>query len=182
MSLHALRGGIISAIQKHLPQLRDCSAHPGLLSVDDLRRLSLHAPSVRVACLNVPRLERQGPVTVVHARWAVYVVVRGGSTEPRDEGALALVTKLCRLVQSNRFGVTGAHTPRGEVADNLYSAALDGIGVALWALTWEQGVDVTDFNDADLGEFKKFFGEWDLGKTAGTPVEGNLVLPEGEQK
>ncbi len=115
--------------------------HGGRFSLEELKRYAQQAPGVRLALLGVERVECTSFGKVwLHARLGAFVIAAG---QGRNAQALQISTALGVLVADNRWGVEEwAHTPQEARCDNLYDAALDKTGIAIWAITWRQRIEL----------------------------------------
>ena len=147
------------------PRKVDCAPHGGRFDATELGRFRLAAPAVRASCLAVASASADGDGSVLlDYRVAAVAIARGGRGEKRGEQARRLADRVAfelareqkgegglRLWPQAAFSATElapavAGGPRwGDIGEpreiraaNLYSAQLDGKGVALWAVTWLQ--------------------------------------------
>ncbi len=139
-------------------------AHAGRMdSKEELLRIAMSAPCVLIACLGFPRNTLQSGQPRAGARWGAYVITRGAVDEKRDAAALAIVEVLLANIMGNRWGVAGAGNPDGLRAENLYSAKIDNQGVAMWAVTWTQDIDLSPLVDPEtLDAFETLNSEIDM--------------------
>ena len=147
------------------PRKVDCAPHGGRFDATELGRFRLAAPAVRPACLAVASAKADGDGSVLlDYRVAAVAIARGGRGEQRGEQARRLADRIAfelareqkgedsrRLWPQATFSATeldpaaGGSARWGDIGEprevraaNLYSAQLDGKGVALWAVTWLQ--------------------------------------------
>lgn len=119
-------------------------SHPGRFDLDELRRLSLRTPAVRLALLAIPpgRREKDGRIKVA-AQWAAFVVAGDKAGVPRHLGALMMIDQLYRWLPYRRWGTAEPLNLETLDARNLYSAALDSQSAcAIWAITWTQSITI----------------------------------------
>lgn len=159
-----VRSAIIDAVKAAVPGLQDhVEAHGGRFDLDEIKRLAAKSPSMLVACLGVlsARANSAGETEAV-CKWAAFVLTTDKRAVPRDVGALTLVAAVLPVIPDNRWEVDGVNVPRNVRADNLFSTALDKIGVALWAVTWDQEITLGGLDESTLDLFALMHVDWDL--------------------
>ncbi|MCY4584897.1 MAG: DUF1834 family protein [Bryobacterales bacterium] len=139
MSTQALLAAIVADLRRQLPALKSCEIHDGRWNADELKRWAVGAPAILVAWTGTPRTETPG------VRWTdadqqliAVVATRDTPSLPRGEGARNLVDWLLLYLPRARWGLAGVGAAERVRAENLFSAALDKTGVAMWAVTWTQ--------------------------------------------
>lgn len=153
MTLIELRTAIITDLQTRLGAGVKVAGHGGRFGADELQRYGAVAPAALVSILGLADLQAQGSTIDATVACAVLIVTADRPGLARDLGALAIVTTLAPALPGNDFGldISGA---TGVRADNLYSATVDKLGVALWALSWRQpGVTLSALDAAELDDF-----------------------------
>lgn len=162
MSISSTLASIVAKVKLELPTLRECNAHDGQFSEDDLNRYIATDPSVYVSCLGWNDSEDQDEDLVVTAQWMMIVVTRRRSNEgsgaTRLSAATGFAEQLAFLIRNNG---TAANSWADEVngpatkikARNLNSDRTEKKGVTLWAIAWEQGVSVGQFDSDELDDF-----------------------------
>jgi hypothetical protein len=175
MSLDALRTAITAVIDTATPEAVTCAPHGGRFDVAELRRISAKAPAIFIAVLGFNDLAESSGSYEATISWAAFVVTRDKAGVLRDIAALNLVNALALIVPGNTWGLEAAiGTPDGVRSDNLFSATVDKAGVAMWAISWRQrmqlGQAITDAELATLDLFETFDARY--------PVEDDA--PEAE--
>lgn len=139
--INTLLETVASDLKGRVQGVRECAPHEGRFSLKELKRIAAQAPALYVACLGVPETEDPGTEqTEAQVDLALYVVTR---TRPGTErGALAreLVEWLLVYLPRARWGLTGVGPAEKLKAENLYSGEIDDNGLALWVITWRQGL------------------------------------------
>lgn len=136
--MKSFRDNIVEQVHTALPALKMCRAHGGRFDLGELKAVAARCPAAFVAPLRVVSTQDDGDGrTVARIRWALYIVTRDAPQLPRDVAALHLVEWLLVWLPRQRWGGPSGR-PEGVSADNLFSRQVDGVGVALWGLTWEQ--------------------------------------------
>lgn len=164
MSLVAFRESIAKVLDSKVPDIVSVDVHGGQFTLAELARVGAKSPSIRVACLGVKGATLDGGIRVAaEVQWGAFVIVRGTSITGRDEAALAVVNSLLKVVPGNRWDTDLANSPPiGIRGDNLYSSELDSKGLAMWAVTWMQKVDIIELTLADLANFATIVTEYDM--------------------
>lgn len=137
-----LRAAVVATIKGWLPDLRACEPHAGRFNLDELKRLGVQAPAVRVAVIGGDRALDLGNGEIdLPLRLAAFVVTADRRGLPKDEAAMAIVETLVKRVPHHRWGLPWAHPARADVQpENLHSTGLAGQGIALWAVGWTQAL------------------------------------------
>ena len=168
-----LRRAIVADLAARLPAV---SVQPlgGRLDEAELKRLAVKVPAVLVALMGVDGLESKGGAP--HATFSLAAVVvcgTGKKGEPADEGALALAGAVLEALEGNRFGCD-VGVPASVRAENLYSGELDAGHSALWAVTWNQAVDVSNnIQKPKLDDFLRCY----VREAGDGPVTQQIHLP-----
>lgn len=180
MSLITLRDAIAAELAAAIPELKTCEGHGGRFDLQELRRVAAKAPAVFVACLGFGDAEEEGDTTA-ELSWAAYVVTKDAPGKPRDEAALAIAQALAVHIPGNRWGLDDAEgRPEGIRGQNLYSDRLDKQGVAMWAISWRQRMNLGGAVDsAELAAFVTFHAEHSMAPGDGEPAATDEVtLPQ----
>lgn len=177
MSLLAVRTAIVTSLQDALPAGVSVESHRGRFdSAAEIKRFATKAPAVLVACVRSKLDDACEGMPILHASWAVFVITRDKPSLPRDEGALALVEAIALSVSGNTWALDDTSAPTAIDSRNLYSGAVDNLGVALWAVTFEQTVTNPAIDDATLatmGVFATFHQDIDM-----APADGQIDITE----
>ena len=169
------RDAIVSAIKTALPALYTCEAHGGRFDFKELSRWSKQAPAVLVAAVSVPSIA-DGPTRIAQVRWVAYLVTRDTPQATRDVAALDFAEALLRLVRNNTWALDNTQKPERLAAENLYSGQLDRSGMALWAVSWQQGVSLRASDIATLADFTLYTATHEVGD--GPVAEDRVELPQ----
>ncbi|HGY4723287.1 TPA: hypothetical protein ACNV1G_004536 [Citrobacter amalonaticus] len=115
--------------------------HIGQFSTADevKRHLSGREGCIRVCALRVTEVENRNGLTG-RVSWAAFIMATDAWGYSRD-----LRCEVIAASVMSRLTVRGAHTgmkaeraAENVRADNVYSGSLDGLGVAIWSVSWEQ--------------------------------------------
>jgi phage gp37-like protein len=160
----AMRAAIVAGIAAKLTTLRTCEAYHGEIDPDELRITEFRAPpAVMVVCMGFPSIAADSGQVRLVVKWGAFVVTGGARPDKRDDEAVALTTELAKLIPGARWSLSDVHRATDLAANNLYSAGADASGVAIWLVTWHQGLDLDPNVDIDsLADFVTFHAELDI--------------------
>lgn len=178
MSLLAVRDRIVSTLKAGVPGLRSVVPHAGRFTAEDLSRYSQQAPVGIVSCLAASKIDEEGGSVTPHARWAAFVLTRDTPNSKRHDAAIAFAQAILLEVAGNRWGLEGVHRPAALQLENLYAGPIDKAGVALWAVTWIQAVDLELTDAAALAALTKVHADYDLAPADGTIAAADDVTLE----
>lgn len=167
MSLLELREAIVTSLGNEVTSLKSVAGHGGRVTLDELRRLALpaSAPVALVAVLGGSGEREGGAGTgTCEAQVAVFVACLGDSQTLRDAEALVVAEAVFVQAIRNAWDYSDAQAPARIRVDNLFSGKIDRHGLALWAVTWRQQVNVgyTDDYATSLDDFNRLHTDWDL--------------------
>lgn len=164
MTLNEVREAIKSTLADDaaLAALKvDVRTHRGRFTFDDLQTVAARPLSVLVSCLAVKRAELQAGQVDCRCVWGAFVTAADKPQLGRDAAALAILTRLLLTIPGNSWGLE-LTAPEQIEAVNLYAGRTDEKGLAIWAITWEQVVELS-LTDADsIDDFLHFHADWDL--------------------
>lgn len=174
-----LRDAIVDTIQDTVGDRVSVFAHGGSFNLEQINRYSAKAPAVVVATIACRGIEIQGTERVADFRWVAFILARNDTGDARDEIALAMVELLMHLIGEQRWGVECAQATKKVNAANLFSAGVDAKGLALWAITWDQAIDLRGTFAQSLDDFLILFTKYDLDTTDGidNDAEDQINLP-----
>lgn len=150
--------------------VREVGSLPGDWDDELLGRLLRDVPGVYVALAGGPLEPGQG--VMLRVRWLVYVVTahHGGEEARRlgdalAVGAYALAARCAKALHD--WAPDGGNTCQLVELSNLYTGAIDRQGVAVYALTVEQLVDLDAGGEQALALFETFAVSYDVRAFAG---------------
>lgn len=131
----------IDALIEHLKiALPDCQVERfgGRFGVDEVRRYATKAPAVFVATESMPASllhtsEQDAEINVV----LVILTRDTRTTADRHQTAENIAEQLMLYLPNKNFGVEYAFPCRACIAQNLYTAQLNELGVALWGVVMQ---------------------------------------------
>lgn len=180
MSLLDVRDAAVKALYIALkPRTVAVTAHGGQLTTEELKRISTNAPAVLVACLGVPNIMLEGGVVTADSQWGAFVVTEDRSRVKRDSRGLLIMESVGITIPNNWWSGTAASTPKNITGRNLYSTALDKLGISLWVLNWSQKVDLEAVTTATYDNFERVYATYDVNETVDTvETEDQIEVPQ----
>ena len=178
MSMLNVRSEIARFYREELDTI-NVSEHGGAFSLDDIRRYAKKSPAAVVGCLGIPTFEIQGSVVTAKVVYAVFCIAHDEAANKRDAAALLLAESVAVETIQNTWFKSASSSPMNVVGTNLYSVPLDKLGVAMWAIRWEQRVDLQRNAIETLDDFLSMHSTYDIGETDGTDVNTDITeLPQ----
>lgn len=183
-SMVGLRDAIVTNIAAEIPAFQVVRPYGGTFNREELQRLALKAP----ACLLVMmggNIDREGGSPILDGSDIIaFIVTRGSSETKRDEAAIVLSELVAGLAARNSWLWQCARAPEGIQIQNLYSGAIDKLGVALWAVKWSQRLDIDVFDPGSDGEnlpdFHSLYTDYDLAPADGVIEFKQTIQVGGE--
>lgn len=140
------RNQVVADLKALFPAIRDIDAHAGRFDDDDIGRLVMAAPALRVAYLGSPRTEGQLVGTLVpNAKFGCFLITKDTIEAKRDAQAInigeALMVRFDRY-QPKKDGKTLSQPATNVRHDILYTTAVDKRGVLLSAVSWDVRITI----------------------------------------
>lgn len=182
MSLVGLQDAIVASIDTGLSSsFRAVQAHGGRFDEDELKRIATKQPACLVTVMGGAIARHGGSQGVCSADVLAFVVTAGSSTTARSRAAMDLAEDVGQLAVDNAWSYSDAKAPENIRAENLYSGALDRLGVAMWLVRWQQQTDFTEYDITQLDQFHTFSGKFDLDPRDGViNIEALVYLHESQ--
>jgi hypothetical protein len=178
----ALLDAICARLRDRLPGVRSVERHGGSFDLEELKRIAVQAPCVRVALVGCGRAERESSgELVLPLSLALVVVARDSAVEgvgrtPRDAAAMALASAAMMAVDRSRFGLANVGAPKDLSAVNEYSGQVDRTGVAIWQVTWTQAIALGESFEQAIAALSEL---WINGEPFGPGIEPPNASPVG---
>lgn len=174
MSVLDVRATIVQQLQTKLPKGVQVAPHGGRFdSVEEIKRYITKGPAVLVACVRIPLSNPGAGKVMLPAGWAIFVLTKDVPGALRDQGAIALAEAVVLQVNGNKWGRSDVMAPTDIEARNLYSARIDNLGVALWAVTFTQMVTEATTDLSTLNNFVTFHEDIDM-----APADGQIDITQ----
>lgn len=183
MSLESLRTAVVDTLKAALPASVSVEPHGGRFDQAELRRIVTKAPAVFVATLGFSDLKHEHGDFQATISWGAFVVAKDAPKVSRDQGATVLVNALAMVIPESTWSLAAecVNTPQAMRGDNLFSATVDKLGVAMWALTWRQtmvlGQALSDEDLAALDLFETLYAQFPVADDAPL-AEDEVQLPQ----
>jgi phage gp37-like protein len=176
-----LQDAIANGLRDKLGDLVDVSMHGGRFTLEQIKRHTRRSPAVILACAGLPDLEIQGGAErVVTTRWVAMVMATDRERNTRDEKCIATVELILHLLGDQRWDLDDVHRTSDIDATNLFAPDVERHGLALWAVTWDQKVDLPGTYANALADFETLYTQWDLDTTDGIDDDAidQIELPQ----
>lgn len=160
-SIEQVREAIVDSIKLQLPSLRTCESHPGQFNEAEIRRVAAQAPAVFVAVLGVGKVNDTRHPAQAPVSFAIYVIAKDQPGKTRDQISLRLTNALIDYITNNDWDSDSVvEDPENIKAANLFRAVIDKQGVAMWAISFTQVIEITAGTSlSDLNDFLLAVGE-----------------------
>lgn len=135
--------------------------HGGAITLEDIKRYSVAAPCAVLALLRFTARDEAG-ANIATAHWGLAVLTRNAPEGSDDldgdkwRSVVALADLCTRALLGLFRGAAGTPTinaPQQLTATNEFDTALDSLGIAMFAITWQQDLELEDYDPADLYDF-----------------------------
>ena len=143
--LNILKTHFETVFKTELKLLKSVSIHRGRFTKDELKRVSVNAPSAHIALTGLELLtpHAQG-FSDYRMSVAVTIITKDAENKPREIMAQDIIDQMAARLPLTEFGFTEPiMNIRGQ---NLYSGEVDKKGVMLWSLTFTQVVRIGKHN------------------------------------
>ena len=141
-SLLELRAAIVSALDAATASDVEVAAHSGRFDESELAAFLVRAPAIRVAVLGIGQIDPVDDGSFdARARIGIYLATKDvDAALDRDTAVLSLSEAVMIGCHHKTWGLDFAHPAKVGGAQNLYTEATRGKGVALWAIDITQAV------------------------------------------
>lgn len=142
------RAQVVTDLKAAFPLIKDIDTHSGRFDDEDITRLIMTAPALRIAYLGSPRAEErlEGRLRP-NAKFGCFVVTRDSVQSKRDAQAINIGEAL--MVLFDRYAPLKDGKSLAQPAENvrhdiLYTSAVDKKGVLLTAVSWDVRITIGD--------------------------------------
>jgi len=155
--------------------------HAGRFDEAELKRLATKCPAVYLAILGLSKVVDNSSFGVVAtAQFGAFVITKDQPGYPRDESSLTLVSALTAHIPGNDWGLDEVTDGAiGITGRNLYGAQIERYKVAMWAVTWQQSIQLGSVIGAGefdgLLNFEAMMGEHAISEDSPT-AQSNIIL------
>jgi len=162
------RQAMIDGIKTALPQLVDVAPHGGRYDLKEVKAIAQKSPAARLSCLAIGDIAVGGSGIEASLTWNCMIITTDKPGNPKDDSAFGLAASLLKPISEQCWG-TSLRAAEKVRAANLYSRQLTEIGVAMWAISWQQQTELDNINPAELDDLLRVSVEYDL-----APIDGNI--------
>ena len=150
--------------------------HGGEFSIEDIKRYALSKePSVVIGCLGVPSIDVQGTVVVANAAFGAFCITSERNKETRSVSSMILFESVAVEIPFQTWNDSANKAPRNISGANLYSKALDSMGIAMWAARWDQQIDLQRNSAGSLDDFNTMVNVYDIGQDDNTETTSDTI-------
>ncbi|AWX98561.1 hypothetical protein A8139_00720 [Marinomonas primoryensis] len=136
--------------------------------------LSKKDGGIRIAAMRVRNIEQVGGQMTGDIDFVAFVFCTEQFAFPRDERAEVIAGRLAKYLLANKGVPTANGKAKGLSMDNLYSGDIDGLGLALWSVSWSQNwVLDKPLTAEDLDDFVTFHASAEIAD--GAPAMGSDI-------
>lgn len=155
----------------------------GRVDLAEIRRGLITAlPCVLVVCTGTEDARAQNNKVVMRGLFAAFIVLRAtpGPDGEREKAIAVLAGRVVSRVVTADWNEDEIETAPANVdSRNLYTGKLDTNDSALWVVTWEQQVALTDGPSPELDDFLSMQVDWQL-KDSTPPIDAqDHIEPNG---
>tara|TARA_B100000700_G_scaffold140319_1_gene156343 strand:+ start:230 stop:775 length:546 start_codon:yes stop_codon:yes gene_type:complete len=177
--IETVRQAIVTSLGDALGAPVLIESHGGRFDRAELARYSKRAPVVLIAAMSLPSVGERGSMTLPTVQFAAFVICRDAPGEPRDTQALTLAEALVRHITGNRWEQESVQRPERINAENLYSGEIDRLGIAMWAVSWRQAIELSSRRDpATLADFERYRATHQVGTDDDPDTKSQADLPQ----
>jgi phage gp37-like protein len=181
-SLVESRQAIVNTIAQAVSGLAQVYTHGGEFDSEELSRWGSKAPCVIVSILGLRDAHVEGAQKTGMFEMGAFIVTKDQGRLKRDVAALNLLeTCLTVISPLQRWGLEDAQAPESIRGRNLFGGKLDSQGVAIWAVTWHQGLDLNVFDPATLDDFLTYHVSYDIAEADETVDAQDTVTLDGPE-
>jgi len=157
--LMELRDAVVNGLRERFPTGEGvCTIvkHRGAWTKKSVTDYSRRAPALIVIAHGTTEAQKMGTANVrtdLSMSVVAMAKVRDGDA---DDPCLLLVRALLGLVPGNNWDMPCASGAVNVRSQNLYSGELDGKGVNLWSVSWEQPIDLPALTEAEFAALNDY--------------------------
>jgi len=142
-----MQARVVATIKALMPDLKECKAHPGRFTREELDKFRVKAPSVHVAVPSIRNPSSSGGQVTCEVKTVLVLTAKntvGTEDKPaanRADAAMNMVAAILIALPTATLG-RGIGPAQDVAADNLYGSADSKTGVAMWAVHWTNTVTI----------------------------------------
>lgn len=138
----------VQTVERHIGRFNE---------VDDIKRwMSGKDGGVRICAQRVVNYYNEGNRLIGTVEFAAFVFCADLFAYAKDQRAEVIAGRLAKalMIKGGWLGTQAKKAPDGVRSDNLYTTAIDKIGLGIWGVTWRQDWPLDDpIDEATLDDF-----------------------------
>lgn len=174
IALVTLRDDIETAVRNAFPKdvVRAVKTHRGDFGLSEIKRYSTRAPSIILTMSGGPSVRKGGSVYLTLSMSA-FVLTTSTPQLDREDSALIIVERFLRLLHTTDWSTQECiQSPTEGKSKNLYDGELDKMGIALWAIGWDQLISLPGLEDYDsLDDFATLYATYETMRPTEDPAD-----------
>lgn len=133
---------------------------------------------IRIAALRVRNIDQSAGQMTGDVDFVAYVFCTEQFGYSRDQRAEVIAGRLAKLLLANKGVPTANKKAESLYMDNMYSGDVDGLGLAVWSVSWTQNwVLDKSITAADLDNFVTFHATAEVADRAPT-MDSDITLDQ----
>lgn len=148
--------------------VRTVSTHIGEFGEREVREYAPASPAVILAPMGFTDVVPTGGSVRAVFSYSAYVLAKTMGHGDRGQIVMAIIGALIPALPRERFHAC-AKAPQGITAGNLYTGPVDDMGIALWAIQWEQVLALGGVDPSTLADFITLHSTYNLDPGADDP-------------
>ena len=131
---------IVDQIAIAVTNVKTVQVHGGIYDPEELARAAVYAPSLLLAVTDIGPAQPAVGGTEHDVALRLHIITSGYDGKGKDIEALNLVGRLFSIIIDHHWGDPETWKEQTQLpsAANLYSANLNSMSIALWAIDWQQ--------------------------------------------
>ena len=178
-SLLAARAAFVSALES-APTLAgvQVSTHGGAFDLKQIRAYGKAAPHLVLTLLRYDASRQGGGLVSAEATWGLFAFTINTPGVLRDASCIALMEAATKVLLNTFAGDGAAQRPVEVTALNRFDGPLDVEGVAMWSMSFQSMLDLTEEIDTDI--WQQMHAEWDLAPRDNDADLGDVLEAEDD--
>lgn len=161
----------VQTVERHIGRFNEA---------DDIKRwMSGKEGGIRICAQRVVAMQNQGGRLIGTVEFVAFVFCAEQFSYAKDQRAEVIACRLAKalMLKGGWVGTGASSVPEAVRADNLYTTAIDKLGLAIWSVTWRQDWPLDDpIDESALDDFLRCNFKAELAD--GAPVcEATINLP-----
>ena len=128
----------VQTVERHIGRFNEA---------DDIKRwMSGKEGGIRICAQRVVAMQNQGSRLIGTVEFVAFVFCAEQFAYAKDQRAEVIACRLAKalMLKGGWVGTGASSVPEAVRADNLYTTAIDKLGLAIWSVTWRQDWPLDD--------------------------------------